>query len=107
MPDIYVAPREVRRTMSNLVPPADIEEIVGIARHRTVHMGRAESAQQTVYILHSQACLDSGIDLRECRFSIALDKGIRPSNWDDMHDIPVALGVWGGRIVPIKNMAGA
>lgn len=91
--------------MSDLVPAADIERIVGIARHRRAHMGRAVSAEQTVYILHSQACLDSGIDLRECRFSTALDRGIRPTDWEDRQDMPVALGVWNDRLIPIMNMS--
>lgn len=91
--------------MSELVPAADIERIVGIARHRTVHMGRAVSAEETVYILHSKTCLDSGVDLRECRFSVALDEGIRPVSWEGYQDIPVALGVWGGQLIPIKNMS--
>lgn len=90
--------------MTDLVPATDIERIVGIARHRRVHMGRAVSAEQTTYILHSQDCLDSGIDLRECRFSTALDKGIQLSYWEDRQDTPVALGVWNGRLIPIKNM---
>jgi hypothetical protein len=32
--------------------------------------------EQTVYILHSRECLTSGIDLRDCRFSLALDRQI-------------------------------
>lgn len=92
--------------MSDLVPTTDIERIVGVARHRRAHMGRAVSADQTVYILHSQECRDSGIDLRECRFSVALDNGIRACDWEDRQDIPVALGVWGNRLIPIMNMTG-
>lgn len=62
--------------MSDLVPTADIERIVGIERHQTAHYARAVSAEETVYILHSHDCKNSGIDLRECRYSIALDRGI-------------------------------
>ena len=54
--------------MSNLVPAEDIERIVGAQRHASRHYGRAVSAEQTVYILHSQQCKDSGIDLCDCEF---------------------------------------
>ena len=87
--------------MSELVPASDIERIVGIARHRQAHYARAITAEQTVYILHSQRCLDTGIDLRDCRFSVALDQGIRESDWEGRFDRPVPLGVWGGRLIPI------
>lgn len=91
--------------MSDLVPADQIEQIVGIRRHRQAHFGRAVSAEQTVYILHSQRCLESGIDLRECRFSLALDEGIDRDQWTGFEDRPVALGVWGTRLIPIKDMS--
>jgi len=87
--------------MTDLVPAADIERIVGVARHPKVHYGRAVSSERTVYILHSRECLESGIDLRECRFSIALDRGIKAETWGDFEDVPVAVGVWDGRLMPI------
>lgn len=59
--------------MTNLVDPSKIEEIVGRSRHPIYHFARFVSEEQTAYILHSQECVDSGIDLRECRFSFALD----------------------------------
>ncbi|OZC62127.1 hypothetical protein CH267_00875 [Rhodococcus sp. 06-621-2] len=93
--------------MSDLVPSADIEAIVGADRHRKAHLGRAVSAQQRVYILHSQQCLDSGIDLRECRFSKALDDGIEVDRWAGSEDMPVVLGVWGTKLVVIKRLAGS
>ena len=89
--------------MTDLVAAEDIEHIVGIERHRQSHYGRAVSAEQTVYILHSRRCLDSGIDLRECRFSLALDEGISESQWKDAEDKPVLLGVWNGRLVPLRT----
>ncbi len=67
--------------MTNLVDPDRIEGIVGARRHETLHIGRAVSAEQTVYILHSQECKDSGIDLRSCEYSVALDRGIDPTAW--------------------------
>ncbi|TGB37898.1 hypothetical protein [Mycolicibacterium peregrinum] len=89
--------------MSDLVPADEIERIVGVDRHRKAHFGRAVSAEQTVYILHSRECRDSGIDLRECRFSVALDRGIKPEAWSAHQDVPVALGVWHGRLIPLKG----
>ncbi len=92
--------------MSALVDPSEIERIVGIPRPRgRTHFGRAVSAEQTVYILHSQKCLDSGIDLRECPFSLALDPGIEPRRWEGKEDRPVLLGIWEGRLVPTKDMS--
>ena len=86
--------------MSDLVDRSSIEEIVGAQRDQTEHLGRAVSTEQTVYILHSQQCLDSGIDLRECRYSAALDRGINLKVWEDLQDRPVVLGVGQGRLVP-------
>jgi hypothetical protein len=70
--------------MSALVDPTVIEKIVGVRRHSREHYGRAVSAEQTFYILHSQRCLDSGVDLRECVYSVALDEGIKSYVWDDL-----------------------
>lgn len=67
--------------MSERVPSDQIEVIVGVKRHPTEHWGRAVSTEQMVYILHSQECLDSDIDLRDCRYSLALDNGINPAVW--------------------------
>ena len=87
--------------MTNIVPADEIEEIVGVRRHPTGHYARAVSAEQTVYILHSHRCKDSGRDLRECRFSIALDKGIDPQDWDGNEDQPWRVAVnRSGLLVP-------
>jgi hypothetical protein len=71
--------------MTNLVPADQIERLVGARRHPLAHLGRAVSAEQTVYILHSHACKDSGIDLRACDYSRALDRGIDPIDWQHHH----------------------
>ena len=89
--------------MTTLVPPDRIESLVGARRHRAAHIGRAVAAEQTVYILHSQVCKNSGIDLRECRFSLALDRGIVAEQWRGQEDRPVFLGVWNERLVPIRT----
>lgn len=91
--------------MTELVPPTEIEGIVGAKRHPRVHIGRAVSAEQTVYILHSQRCLDIFADLRKCRFSLALDRGIDAGGaWAGQQDKAVFLGVWDGRLVPIRDV---
>jgi hypothetical protein len=88
--------------MTDLVPADRIEHIVGAKRHRWFHQGRAMSSNQTVYILHSQECLDSDRDLRECPYSLALDHGIQPEEW--RQDEPVMLHIEGDygkeRLVP-------
>lgn len=99
--------------MSTLVDPTEIEDIVGAKRHPTQHLGRAVTAERMVYVLHSQECLDSGIDLRDCEYSIALNKGIervpglskdRPvPGWDKRSDVPVVLMIMdslGGVLIP-------
>jgi hypothetical protein len=89
--------------MSDLVPPNKIEAVVGVARHATEHWGRAVSAEQTVYILHSAECRASGIDLRDCEFSVALDEGIELSDWENREDQPVRLMVDEGWLVPLPE----
>lgn len=90
--------------MSDLVDSAQIEQIVGVPRHRTEHWARAVSTEQTVYILHSRECLTSGVDLRECLFSRALDKGIDVGRW--VEDVPVHVHVNAGRLVPAAAPTG-
>jgi len=87
--------------VSNLVPASDIERIVGAVRHEADHYGRAVSSEQTVYVLHSKWCRDSGIDLRECRYSLALDRGIYDL-WAGFEDAPVVLDIEDGRLKPVS-----
>ncbi len=72
--------------MADLVDPTEIEELVGARRHHALHIGRADTKSGTFYILHSQDCLDSGIDLTECRFSVALDMGVSERLWAGRED---------------------
>jgi hypothetical protein len=52
-----------------------------------------------VYILHSQACFNLGDDLRDCSYSMALDRGINVSEW--IQDVPLPVRVSAsGRLVP-------
>lgn len=91
--------------MSALVPSEDIERIVGARRRANRHLARAVSAEETVYILHSAECRGSGIDLRDCPFSLALDNGIRLDEW--RQDVPVTVWVEGlgasARLVPVTD----
>lgn len=84
--------------MTDLVPVDRIETIVGATRHATDHIGRAVSAEQTVYILHSRDCRGSGVDLRECPYSLALDLGIDLGAW--LEDVPVRLAIVDDQLVP-------
>lgn len=86
--------------MTDLVPRKHIERIVGITRHRTAHFGRAVSDEQVFYILHSQKCLDSQPDLRDCLYSRALDRGIDTWVWSYLQDRPALLNIMNGRLVP-------
>lgn len=60
--------------MSDLVDPHEIERIVGLTRSQTEHFGRA--VDDVMYIMHSLDCLNSGIDLRDCEYSKAMDNDI-------------------------------
>lgn len=84
--------------MSDLVPTDQIESIVGARRHAWKHYARAVSAEQTVYILHSRTCLETGIDLRECEFSRALDRGIDPKRWRE--GVALVVEVVHGQLLP-------
>lgn len=87
--------------MTDLVPAGQIEQIVGARRHALAHLGRAVSAERTVYILHSATCLASGVDLRDCVYSRALDKGIDGlPEWDGRHDRTVTLQAVHGDLIP-------
>lgn len=57
--------------MSDLVD--DIEKIFNRSRHNQIHFGLLEDG--IFYIMHSQICVDTTPDLRECDYSIAMDNG--------------------------------
>lgn len=79
--------------MSELVDPTAIEGVVGASRHEVAHLGRAVSAEETVYILHSTSCKASGVDLRLCAYSVALDRGINTNDWARWMDRAVVLDI--------------
>ena len=84
--------------MTEKVPADQIERIVGRRRSVTDHYARAVSAEQTVYILHPHECLARFADLRDCPWSLALDRGIDISEW--VEDAPLTVRVRDGRLVP-------
>ncbi|GAA3730239.1 hypothetical protein GCM10022239_03540 [Leifsonia bigeumensis] len=90
--------------MSRLESAATIEAKVGVERHPVFHWARAVSAEQRVYVLHSAKCRDSGIDLRDCEFSVALDRGIEAAvpraGWAGQYDRPVVLCIFRGYLIP-------
>lgn len=81
--------------MSELVDPAKIEALVGTSRNPKKHLGRADWDEKVVYILHSRECVDSGIDLRECEYSKALDLGIDEKEWIFNWPVPLKIDEWG------------
>lgn len=89
--------------MSAIVDPERIEGLVGAKRHPTRHLGRAVSAEQTVYVLHSALCKAKGDDLRDCSYSRALDLGIVPSRWEGHEDRAVVLGLDRDGLVPVRE----
>lgn len=90
--------------MSEAVDPTEIEGVVGVARHATDHFVRAVSAEQTVYILHSEKCRAMFADLRECPFSVALDRGIEHPTpwgpWSRLQNRPVRVQIVDGFLMP-------
>ena len=79
--------------MSRVEKADKIEGIVGTKRHPTMHYAKADSTEQRVYLLHSAECLASGIDLRDCSLSEALDVGIDLIVWAEYQDRPVVVSV--------------
>lgn len=77
--------------MTNLIDPGEAEARVGATRAQAQHYGRANTRMRHVYVLHSQDCLDSETDLRECAFSLALDRGIDAAAW--LLDTPVVITI--------------
>lgn len=89
--------------MSRLESAETIEATVGANRHEVHHIGRAVSAEQRVYVLHSKRCRsDFGKGLTSCRFSRALDLGILPQEWAGFEDQAVELKIskTTGRLLP-------
>ena len=78
--------------MSDLVDHTQIERIVGARRHPTEHIARGVSTEGVAYVLHSEECRTRHADLRDCRFSKALDRGEIWMPCDETVVVQVALG---------------
>ena len=89
--------------MAELIPASDVERMVNARRHATEHIGLASSMERKTFLLHSQACKDTGIDLRRCEFALAQDAGIDEDVWDGREDHPYFLRVMDGQLVPLKR----
>lgn len=77
--------------MTEKIPAWEVEGVVGAKRHPTLHLGRMDTYKGKVYVLHSQECLEKTEDLRDCWFSHALDKGVKPTEWRGYENQPVVL----------------
>lgn len=89
--------------MSELADPKRIEAVVGVKR-ASVHVARIVTTEERLYILHSHACVVQRRDLRECPYSLALDKGIDPEVWVGHHDVPICITIgFDGRLRPISG----
>ncbi len=89
--------------MTENVDPAIIEAAVGAKRHPRQHVGRYDDKGKTFFILHSEECLGATSDLRNCDFSLALDRtnqsmgSIAPAN------VPYHLAVERGFLVATEE----
>lgn len=90
--------------MTRFVPTGEIEAIVGARRDPSRHLARAVSDEEMVYILHSADCLGTGIDLRDCEYSIALDQGIDLDVWDGFEDRAVHVSILNGTLIPLEEV---
>lgn len=90
--------------MTQLVNPSEIESIVGAHRQVVAHVGRWITDIDTVFIMHSHHCLDRKIDLRECEYSTALDRGLDPDKWLGKMDVAVFLDVRDEELIPLGKV---
>ena len=90
--------------MSNKVDPNQIEEIVGTKRNRKAHIGKFVSEEDKVYIMHSRECVVAHEDLRQCKFSLAMDTGLPEKAWNKYADKTVLLGIMKDFLVPLIEL---
>lgn len=85
--------------MTERVPADRIEAIVGAARQLGRLIGRliGPEGDGDLFILHSSRCRAVRGDLRECHYSLMLDRyGVPTAWWEGMRDRPVRLGIMPG-----------
>lgn len=78
--------------MADRVDPDKIELIVGRKRGVRAHYGKVVTEERMVYILHSQTCFDND-DLMICKYTQALERGLRADDWIGWENTPVRLKV--------------
>lgn len=86
-----------------IVPPSEIEGIVGTVRHEYHHFARAVSAEEMIYLLHSAQCRDWDASFRSCAFAQAHTAGLSRSMWAGHEDKPVQVVLVNGRLTPIQS----
>lgn len=86
--------------MTELVDPDHIEELVGARRHPTLHQG---NVGPTTFILHSEECRSSAGDLRDCEYSLALDRGIDLLLFAGYNRRPVVLTISDDQLAPVPE----
>lgn len=79
--------------MERIVPDEHMEQLVGARRSRELHIAKASSRDQRVYILHPWTCLSDNEDVAGCEFHEMLENGISLDKWQDSLDIPVVIGL--------------
>lgn len=90
--------------MSKKVDPSAIEKIVGAPRNRKAHFGKLMSDEDRMYIMHSHECVRDNEDLRQCKFSLAMDRNMPEAIWNKYADKTVLLGVMEGALVPLIEL---
>lgn len=87
-----------------VVPSDEIEEIVGCLRFKDKHVGYVMSSRKTVYVMHSHYCRDSNVDLRQCKYSLAIEDGIDEEVWSGHMDKPMFVEVEDNTLVPARDV---
>lgn len=93
--------------MSGKVSAERIAEVFGIERFPFEHAVRVLHSERMVYVLHSQHCVETHPDLRECRYSKAMDEGINEDLWAPfMEKIVIAtVDPFSGELSPVSIVA--
>lgn len=89
--------------MTQLVDPKKIESLVGATRHGTLHLGRWNTENDRIYILHSHKCVRSGIDLRECPYSQCMTAGAFSHTWSQHPNSTVVLSIQRNELTPLAT----
>lgn len=95
--------------MTECVTWEQMQEVFGIPRLDHVHVAKAVSDEQVLYILHSQDCLDRTEDLRTCPYAEAQNQGVDEAAWEPYLDKIVVVALmqnWTGpRPSPFQDAA--